>query len=263
MNPMYLARLAGGLIAIVVLGFAQPPQPADPLASATPADIAAGKRLFENQCALCHGVGGSGGRGPALTAPKLRRASDSAELLDLIAGGVERNGMPAFWFLGEKPIMQVAAYVRSLAAPASETASRGNAEHGAAVYRAQGCAACHIATGEGSAFGPELSDVGARRSVAYLRESLLDPEASVPSGFVMVEATLRDGTPVAGVRLNEDTFTIQIRDVSGRFYSFRKQELSNVHKEFSKSPMPSYRGKLSDGDLDDLVAWLASLKGKP
>ena len=45
-------------------------QSPDPLAAAKSDDIAAGKKVFDSQCALCHGIGGTGGRGPALTKTK-------------------------------------------------------------------------------------------------------------------------------------------------------------------------------------------------
>jgi len=243
-----------GVCAAVALAFGQTPPPAE--------DIAAGKRVYDSQCALCHGIGGTGGRGPALTFPKLRHAGDSAELVKLIIDGIDGSGMPAFWFLGEGPVSQVAAYVTSLGVGSQTATLPGNVEHGKAVYVANGCVGCHVAGGVGSAYGPELTDIGARRSAAFLRDCIVDPAAAIPEGFVMVRATPRNGRVISGVRLNEDSFTIQLRDQAGRFYSFRKQDLADVKKDFGKSPMPAYRGKLSDSDLDDLVAWLASLRGK-
>jgi cytochrome c oxidase cbb3-type subunit 3 len=234
------------------------------LGQSTPAaeDIAAGKRVYDSQCALCHGIGGTGGRGPALTLPKLRHAEDLADLVKLIVNGIDGSGMPAFWFLGEGPVTQVAASVKSLGAGSETATLPGNVEHGKSVYVANGCVGCHVAGGVGSAYGPELTDIGARRSATFLRDAILDPEAAIPEGFVMVHATPRNGKVISGVRLNEDSFTIQLRDQAGRFYSFRKQDLADVKKDFGKSPMPAYRGRLSDSDLDDLVAWLASLRGK-
>jgi putative heme-binding domain-containing protein len=117
-----------------------------------------------------------------------------------------------------------------------------------------------VANGEGRAYGPELTEIGTLRSATFLRESILDPEASVPEGFAVVKATPRTGTAVIGIRLNEDSFTIQLRDVAGRFHSFRKQDLAELKKDLTTSPMPSYRDKLSSAEVDDLVAYLASLK---
>jgi hypothetical protein len=77
----------------------------------------------------------------------------------------------------------------------------------------------------------------------------------------MVTVTTRDGKTVRGVRAAEDSFTIQLRDPAGRVHSFRKSEVANVKKEFDKSPMPSYESKFSAGELNDLIAYLASLRG--
>ncbi|MGA2601399.1 MAG: c-type cytochrome [Bryobacteraceae bacterium] len=234
-----------------------PAQTPDPLTIATPTDIAAGKRVFDSQCALCHGIGGTGGRGPALTKPKLRKAANGQELIELIVDGAEDTGMPAFWFLGERPIFQVSAYVRSLSALATTSKLPGNVEHGNALFKVNGCAACH-STG----YGPDLSEIGAVRSADFLRRTILDPATSVQDGFAFVQVRPREGAPVSGIRVNEDTFTIQLRDPSGAFHSFRKQDLADIQKDFTRSPMPSYRDKLPDTGIDDLVAWLSSLKGK-
>src|SRR5215472_13889942 len=47
----------------------------------------AGRKIFESQCALCHGQKGGGGRGPALNRPKLEKARDDAALRKLIEEG--------------------------------------------------------------------------------------------------------------------------------------------------------------------------------
>lgn len=46
-----------------------------------------------------------------------------------------------------------------------------------------GCLACHQLGGEGNAVGPSLDDVGARRDVAYIRESILEPAAQASPGY--------------------------------------------------------------------------------
>ena len=104
---------------------------------------------------------------------------------------------------------------------------------------------------------------GTRRNAAYLRASLLEPQAAIPDGFLQVRIVTRDGRSITAVRLHEDTFTIQLRDLAGRTYSFLKEDLRELHKDFGKSPMPSFRGVLTAAEMEDLVAYLASLRGNP
>jgi putative heme-binding domain-containing protein len=137
----------------------------------------------------------------------------------------------------------------------------GNPKRGEDIYRTKGaCAECHTISGNGGAFGPDLTGVGASRSPQHLRESLLNPAADFPRSFAWVRAVARDGRVLTGVRVNEDTFSIQFRDAAGKLYSLWKTNLREFHKDLKKSPMPSYRSKLTSAELDDLVAYLASLQ---
>jgi cytochrome c oxidase cbb3-type subunit III len=224
-------------------------------------DPVLGQQRFESQCALCHGQDGSGGRGPNLRRPKLDHAPDDAALRKVIADGI-RPEMPGAWQLSPHEVASVAAYVRKLGAVPAEPIP-GDAAHGERIYQSKGCTNCHMIRGAGSGFGPELSDIGTRRNVAYLRESIVAPEASVPDGFLMIEAVTTGGATVRGIRVNEDTFTIQIKDAKGQFSSFRKSDLTELRKLRGKSPMPSYQSSLTPEELTDLTAYLAGLRGKP
>ena len=72
-----------------------------------------------------------------------------------------------------------------------------------------------------------------------------------------VRVVLKDGAEVRGIRLNEDLFTIQLRDMSGKFHSIRKSNAELIRKETDASLMPSFAGRASDAELDDLVAYLS------
>jgi cytochrome c oxidase cbb3-type subunit 3 len=223
-------------------------------------DLGRGEKLFEAHCALCHGETGLGGRGPNLARPTLPHAPDDQQLVKVISEGIPGTEMPGAWQLTDREIRQVAAYVRSLGRIAIVPLP-GDPARGRTLYEKNGCVACHIVRGAGSGVGPELTEVGALRNADYLRESLVQPAASVPPQFLVVAVTTRDGKTVRGMRLNEDSFTIQLRDPAGRFYSFRKSDLASLKKEPNVSLMPSYASKFSTAELDDLVAYLASLRG--
>ncbi len=225
----------------------------------SPADGSLGERLYLTQCAMCHGQKGEGGRGPALARPKLLHAPDDEALKAVIRFGIAGTGMPGTRLIDAEN-RELAAHVRKLGR-VEPAVLAGDPKRGEELYRTKGaCAECHLLSGNGGAFGPDLSGVGASRSPQHLRESLLDPAADFPRGFAYVRAVTRAGRTLGGVRVNEDTFSIQLRDAAGTLHSLWKAELLEFHKDLRKSPMPSYRAKLTPAELDDLVAYLASLQ---
>lgn len=225
-----------------------------------PHEIVRGKQLYNHQCLLCHGPAGTGGRGPALNLPRLQHATTAADLIRVIKEGLPGSEMPGFWLLSAREARQVAAYVRSLGR-AHTLKLTGNPLRGQQLFE-QNCATCHLVRGQGGVAGPELTEIGARRSAAYLRAALLEPNAALPEGFLIVSVRTADGQRVRGVRVNEDPFNLQLRDASQRFHSFRKAELKEVKKEFGVSTMPSYKDAFTASELDDLLAYLASLRGE-
>jgi len=72
----------------------------------------------------------------------------------------------------------------------------------------------------------------------------------------------KQGAEVRGIRVNEDSFTVQIRDQAGKFYSLRKADIELLDKQMGKSLMPSFASRFSGTELDDLVAYLASLRSE-
>jgi len=263
MRRVYLGVL------LIVLPVAVPARAAGQSAPASP-DLLQGKKLFEGMCARCHGMEGTGDEGPSLARPTLTRAGDDSALRAVIRDGIPDGGMPRVRRLTDNELDQLVAYVRSLGRTATAPAT-GNAERGRAIYARLGCASCHIVGGQGGSFGPDLTEIGASRGSAYLRQSFLGPAETLPRGspvpgrgfveFLPVRVVTADGREVRGVRINEDPFTIQLRDMSNRFHSFRKSETKEIDKEFGKSMMPSFRGKLTDAEVDDLVAHLSNLRG--
>jgi cytochrome c oxidase cbb3-type subunit III len=224
------------------------------------ADLLAGKKLFEVQCAVCHGPNGEGARGPSLSRPKLSHAPDDSALLKVLAYGIRGTEMPGVGAMSERETLQTAAYVRSLGKVVFKPAP-GDPVHGAEIYRGKGnCKGCHSIHGEGGVAGPDLSVIGDSRSAPYLRESIVNPGAAVPEGYLLVTVVPNSGQPVTGARLNEDSFSIQIRDSQGSAFSFWKKDVAKIDRQRGKSPMPSYQGQLTDTELTDLTAYLASLK---
>ena len=231
-----------------------------PAATAHPSDMTSGRRIFDAQCAWCHGNDGDGGTGPNLHG-RLHHATTLNSIVDIIINGVPGTDMPSFRLgLTERSTRQAATYVMSLSRAASRPGP-GNAERGAAVYQSGGCGSCHVVDGRGGILGPELTTIGGRRGAVYLREAIVNPAASHPPGYLVVRAVPNSGAEVRGIRVNEDVFWIHIRDASGNVHALQKSDLTRVDRELEGTLMPSYESRMSPAQLDDLVAYLATLRG--
>lgn len=238
------------------------------------ANVADGKLVFNTMCARCHGVDGTGGEAASLTRQALTRVRTEDALREIIRDGIPDRGMPRL-SLSDNELNQLVAYVRSLGKPATTptdgTPAPGTIENGQAVYQRLGCSACHIIDGRGSSFGPDLSDSGRKHERWFLRQALLGPGESLPKGsspvlgrgltnYLPVRVVTNDGREVRGIRVNEDAFTIQLRDPTSGLHTFRKSDVMVLEKEFGQSLMPSYRGRVSDDDAEDLISYLRSLQ---
>jgi mono/diheme cytochrome c family protein len=87
---------------------------------------AAGKKLFEQHCAECHGETADGSnRGPSLRVSRVGQAT-AGEVFWILTNGVVRRGMPAWSKLPEPQRWQIAAFLRGLrATPAGTGTSVG------------------------------------------------------------------------------------------------------------------------------------------
>ena len=95
----------------------------------------------------------------------------------------------------------------------------GNAARGETLFREHpvaSCVRCHQVGGEGGVVGPALDDIAKRQNAAYIRESLIDPQAAIAEGY-----------------------PAQV------------------------SPMPPFGVLLPAQDVEDLIAYLMTLKQDP
>jgi putative heme-binding domain-containing protein len=227
------------------------------------ADVRAGATLYGRLCVNCHGVSGTGVGGIDLRRGVLPRASTDEALRAVIANGFPQAGMPAFR-LEPAEARALVAFLRAGFEVEGEGAevALGDAGRGRLVFEGKGqCLSCHRRDYEGSFAGPDLTDVGRSRIPASLRQSLLDPSSAMRPIHRPVRAVTSDGRLMAGRRLNEDTYTVQLMTAEGRLVSLVKSELREWSVSLTSS-MPSYADRLAPEELADLVAYLVSLKGQ-
>jgi putative heme-binding domain-containing protein len=237
-----------------------------------PNAIEEGASQFRADCALCHGLHANGGsRGPDLTRGVWNHGGSDAEIFRTISEGVPGTLMPAN-ILSDAETWEIIAYLRTLA-PKVPEASLGNPKAGEKIFFGDGnCSLCHMVAGKGGRLGPDLSRVGAARSPKYLAEKLRNPIGSTAAGlmepgkewpleFGTVTVVTRSGETIQGVVRNEDSYSIQLMDLSENLHSYMKKDLIEV-KHVEKSAMPAYSEDMLDGaQLRDLVAFLSSLRG--
>jgi putative heme-binding domain-containing protein len=153
----------------------------------------------------------------------------------------------------------IVQFLRMKARRAAATA--GNGANGQAIFSGKGnCTSCHRINGVGARVGPDLSEIGRLRHSTEIEQSIVDPDAMIVPSNRFVRVVTRDGVTITGRLLNQDVFTVQLIDSKEQLRSMQRTDL----KEFTfidKSPMPSYRGKLSASEITDLVSYLVSLQG--
>jgi cytochrome c oxidase cbb3-type subunit III len=156
-------------------------------------------------------------------------------------------------------VWKMVAFVKRLGSQGLLEKAPGDPAAGHAVYQKTGCGNCHRIDKEGGALGPELTDIGRRRGLKFLAESLTQPEADIPINYRGVQVVLKSGQTVSGIRLNRDDLSIQLRDTRNNLRSFLMENVQEVRYD-KPSLMPAY-ASMNKKDFEDVVAYLNSLKG--
>ena len=221
-----------------------------------------GRIAFRGSCALCHGIHAEGGRGPDLTLGIYSVGDSDADLYRVIATGAAGTEMPAFAPNFESDdLWRLVTYIRSVAGR-GRVAVTGDREAGRQLFWEKGqCGKCHMIDGKGGRLGPDLTSVGRKRSLAYLKESVLDPNVDITPGYNTITVVTKDRKTIVGVQRGFDDFSAQLMDSAENFYSFEKSEVASMKREFRSLMPASYRGFFSEKELSDLLAYLASLRG--
>ena len=226
----------------------------------SPTDIDDGRRLYRANCVLCHGPEGESVPGVDLGHGKFRRGTSDGDIIQIIRFGIPGTPMPPH-NLTTYQAAYIVSYLRFMATTGRSTSAPGDAVRGQAVLEGKGgCLHCHRVKDQGSRVGPDLSDIGAIRRSGELERSILEPDAEVLPQNRYVRVVTRDGAKATGRLLNQDAFTVQLLDTNERLMSFVRSNIAE-YVFVDKSPMPSYRGKLSAQEVSDVVSYLVSLKG--
>jgi len=215
--------------------------------------------VFAARCSVCHGTDAHGTeRGPNLANNRRVRTLSLEALRTVIRSGIPDAGMPAFP-LPAAELQAVAAFVRSLSAPAAEAGAPGDRRAGERYFFTEGgCAGCHMVLGRGRAVGPDLSSAGREMTFDEIRAAVLQPSEKIKPGYEVVRVRLRDGSSLRGFARNRSRYNLQLQDLAGRFHLLEQAEIAELTREpTSLMPVP---GCAREG-CRDLLAYVSSLTG--
>ena len=230
----------------------------------TSVDARMGQRLFRAQCGRCHGRDGTGNDetgAPDLTTGTFARASSDAGLFEVIREGIDGTAMIGINArASDQTVWQIISYLNSLNLDPGDYDLPGNVSAGLALYNGKGnCSSCHMINGEGGRLGPDLSTVGSRLDPDEIQTALTDPDEDVAPRWWTMRVTREDGSVIEGLRMNEDTFSIRIMDENEDLWNFLKSEIRSSER-IKTSTMPSATDNVTASEVDDLVAYLFSLR---
>ena len=136
----------------------------------------------------------------------------------------------------------------------------GDGSRGKTLVESSGCLDCHRIGDRGSHLGPELTDIGDRRTADRLQQALLAPDEEVLPENRFVRFVTRDGATVTGRILNQDAISVQLINAKDQLKTYLRAAVRD-YTIVDKGLMPSVQGKLSNDQVADVVKYLSTLKG--
>ena len=221
----------------------------------------AGRSLFQQNCAFCHGRDTMGGEtGPDLTRSKLVVADVAGDKIsEVVRNGRPEKKMPAFNFSSQE-LLGLAAYIHAQAAKAATQKGgrrgvdvadlqTGNVESGKQYFNGAGtCSKCHSPTGD-------LAGIATRYEGLQLEERMLYPRGAKSH----VTVTLPSGQKITGVLEYQDEFVVGLRESDG---TYRSWQVSKI-KYAVDSPVTAHVdlfSKYTDADIHNLMAYIQTLR---
>lgn len=249
-----MKRTWAGLLLATSTAFAQNPFRNDPLAPE------AGRGIFRIYCGPCHGIKAEGGRGPDLTRGTYSAGDRDEDLHRVIIEGAADTEMPSFKVsLGDDNAWRLVSFIRSVARKEVEPVTGNPASGDKLFWGKGGCGACHRVGQKGGRMAPDLTTVGRIRSLKYLRESVVAPNADITPGFATISVVTRDGKKITGVQRGFDNFSAQLMDMQEDFHSYMKSDVKEATRSFNSLMPGTYQKSFTAAELNDLIAYLYGL----
>jgi cytochrome c oxidase cbb3-type subunit 3 len=221
-----------------------------------PAAVQRGKRLFEANCAFCHGTDGRGGNGgPDLVRSVLVNHDETGALIiPVIREGRINKRMPAFSF-SDTQVSDLVAFLhqRNRDARLRFTYEIPNVAvgdvAGGEAYFASHCSGCHSVT-------RDLAGIATKYPPDELQQHWLGP----PPVPARVTVMLPSGQSYKGVLSHIDEFSVSLYDSQGNYRSFVLMPETHVQVTDPLEAHHKLLQELRDEDMHNVTTFLETLK---
>lgn len=135
----------------------------------------------------------------------------------------------------------------------------GKRDSGAVVFQTY-CSSCHQVKGQGTAFGPDLSEIGSKLSKEALFNAILEPSAGISFGYEGYLFKLKTGATISGYIASQTENEISIKMIGGIIEKYKKSDIVSRTK-YKQSLMPDGLAESMGGQqLVNVVAYMTQLK---
>ena len=228
----------------------------------------------------------TGEASPALKRAALAALAGTRTGTDLLLAKKEKNELPADLVADAGTLLRNSPFqsqrnkalilfplankldLKALPSPAVLAQRPGDADRGKAVMAKTAtnevqCLKCHVVNAIGGAIGPDLSSVGIKGSKENLFESILQPSKAIADQYLTWTIDTADGQTITGLVVAESELAVTVRDANGKDYPIPVKDIDK-RKKGALSLMPdNLAAGLTEQELADLVAYLATLKAPP
>lgn len=182
------------------------------------------------------------------------------EMVPYLMAGMKHGPRPSMYQRVEALLSEAAGGQQAPFNVQQVLALEGDAAKGKAVFTTH-CALCHQVKGEGSDFGPGLSEIGAKLPREGLLEAIVNPSGGISFGYESWEIEMKNGSTLMGVIASRTDAEIQLKYPGGQTEKIKVEDIKTV-KPLSESAMPPLHRSMQPQELADLLSYLSSLKGK-
>jgi mono/diheme cytochrome c family protein len=234
-----------------------------------PAGAQRGQKLYAAQCVTCHGASARGTeRGANLVRSQrmLRDRYGSAIGPFLKTGHPMETGSAAS--LTDAQITDLSHFIwdriNSTLRGAPEFDVKdvltGDPAAGRAYFTGAGCAACHSPTGDLAGYGARYPPVDIQQRFVFPSAGGGRGRGAKPRPQVTVTVARPGAAPVSGVLVSMDDFHVALRDASGAYQSWARTPDLQITKNDPYAAHVALLDRLTDKEMHDMTAYLASLK---